>query len=88
MYEISNFNQYFASGADYILFSRFVYKNHHLGLSINIAVNQTKSGMSTAGTIKNNFKGKIERLIGGGNSFSLIIPLKRIPECWQPTYIF
>lgn len=60
MYYISNFNQYFASGAYYILFSRFVYKNHHLGLSINIAVNQTKSGISQQGQLKTILKGKLK----------------------------
>ena len=57
-----NFNQCFASDADYIFFSRSVYEQHHLCSSINFAMHKIKPVTLTAEIVKNKFKGTIERL--------------------------
>ena len=43
-----NFNQHFASDADYKFFLRSVYKHYHLRLSINFAMHKIKPGALTA----------------------------------------
>ena len=67
-----NFNQYFASDADYIFFARSVYEQDHLRSSINFAMHKTKLGTLSPGTAKSNFKGTIKRLVPSANKFSLI----------------
>ena len=65
-----NFNQYFASDADYIFFARSVYEQHHLRSSINFDMHKTKPGALTAETVKNNFNGIIERFVASDNAFN------------------
>ena len=75
-----NLNQYFTSDADYIFFTRFVYKQHHLGSSINFSVSIIKPGTLTAEVVENNFKGTIERLVASNNAFSFMSSVKETPE--------
>ena len=51
-----NFNQYFASDANYLFFTRSVYEQYRLRPSIKFAMYKIKSGTLTAGTAKKNFK--------------------------------
>ena len=64
-----NFNQFIVSDADYIFFTRSVYKQHHLRLSINFAIRKIKPGTLTARTVKSNFKEAIERCVARDNAF-------------------
>ena len=66
-----NFNKYFASDVDYIFFVRSLYEQHRLSSSINFAMHKIKAGTLTAGTVKNNFKGPIERFVACDNPFYL-----------------
>ena len=70
-HRLLNFNQHFASDADYITFARPVYEQNHLRSSINFAMSKIKPGTLTEGTGTNNFKGIIERLAAIGNAFDL-----------------
>ena len=47
-----NFNQHFASDADYIFFARPVYEQHHLRSSINFVMHKVKLGTLTAETVE------------------------------------
>ena len=47
-----NFNQYFASYADYIFFARPVFEQHLLHSSINFVVYKIKPGTLTAASVK------------------------------------
>ena len=78
-----NFNQYFPSDADYIFFVRSVFEQHHLRLSINYTMHKIKAGTLTTGTIKNNFKGIIERFVASDNAFSLMSSVKRTSAYWK-----
>ena len=60
---LMNFNQCFASDADYILFAKSVYEQYHLPPSINFAMRKIKPGTLTAKTVKSNFKGKAESFV-------------------------
>ena len=71
-----NFNQYFASDADYIFFARSVYEQDHLRSSINFAMHKTKPGTLSPGTANSNFKGTIKSLVPSDNEFSLISSVK------------
>ena len=78
-----NFNQPFALDADYIFFARSVYEQHHLRSSINFAMHKIKPGKLTAGTVKNNFKGTIERFVASDNAFSLMSSVKETSAYWK-----
>ena len=78
-----NFNQYFPSDAGYIFFVRSVFEQHHLRLSINYTMHKIKAGTLTTGTIKNNFKGIIERFVASDNAFSLMSSVKGTSAYWK-----
>ena len=54
--KLLNFNQYFASDSDYLFTAMSVYEQHHLRKSINVTTDKIKTGVPTAGTVKDNFK--------------------------------
>ena len=66
-----NFNQYFAY-ANYIFFARSVFEQYHLRSSINFAMHKIKPGTLTAGPVKSNFKGMVERFVASDNAFSFM----------------
>ena len=78
-----NFNQYFASDADYIFFARLVHEQHHLLSSINFAMQKIKPGTLTAGTVKSSFKGTIEKFVAKDNAFSFMSSVKGTPAYWK-----
>ena len=78
-----SFNQWFASDADYIFFARSVYEQYHLRSSINFAMHKIKPGTLTAGTVKNNFKGTIERFVASKIVFSFMSSVKGTPAYWK-----
>ena len=78
-----NFNQPFALDADYIFFARSVYEQHHLRSSINFAMHKIKPGKLTEGTVKNNFKGTIERFVASDNAFSFMSSVKETSAYWK-----
>ena len=47
--------------------------------SINFATQKIKPGALTAGTVKSNFKGTIERIVAKDNAFSFISSVKERP---------
>lgn len=49
-----------------------MYEQQHLRKSINFAIHNTKLRTLTAETIKNDFKGTIERFVESGNAFPII----------------
>ena len=77
-----NFNQYFASDADYIFFTRPVDEQHHLHLSVNFAMHEVKPGKLTAGSVKD-FKGTIERFVARDNVFSFMSSVKGTTVYWK-----
>ena len=60
-----------------------MYEQHHLSSSINFAMHKIKPGTLTAGTVKNNFKGTIERFVASGNAFSFMSSVKGKPAYWE-----
>ena len=76
-----DFNQYFASDADYIFFARSVYDQHHFCSSINFAMHKIKPGTLTAGTVKSNCT--IERFVARDNAFSFMSSVKGAPAYWK-----
>ena len=78
-----DFNQYFASDADYIFFARFVYEQHHLRSSINFVMHKNKPVAFTAGMVKNNFKATIEKFVASDNAFSFMSSIKGKPAYWK-----
>ena len=61
---------------DYIFFARSVYDQHHLRSLINFAMHKIKPGTVTAGTVKSNFKGTMERFVARDNAFSFMSSVK------------
>ena len=49
-----------------------MYEQYHLRSSINIATHKIKPGTLTARTVKNNFKGTLERFVASDSAFSFI----------------
>ena len=76
-----NFNQYFASDADYTFFARSVYEQHHLRSTINFAMHKIKPGTLTAGPVKSNFKETVERFVASDNAFFLMSSVKGTSAC-------
>ena len=60
-----------------------MYEQYRLRLSINFAMHKIKPGKITAGTIKHNFKGTIERFVASANAFSFMSSVKGIPAYWK-----
>ena len=56
-----------------------MYEQYHSRSSINFAMQKIKPGTLTAGTVKNNFKGTIERFVASNNAFSLMSLIKGTP---------
>ena len=56
------------------------YEQQHLLSSINFAIHNTKLCALTAETIKNDFKGIIERFVASENKFLVMSSVKRTPE--------
>ena len=78
-----NFNQHFASDADYIFFSKPVYEQYHLRSSINFAMHKIKPGTLAVGMVKNNFKGVIGRFVASDNAFLFMSSVKGTPAYWK-----
>ena len=60
-----------------------VYEQNHLRSSINFAMHKIKPGTLTAGTVKSNFKGTIERFVAKDNAFSFMNSVKGTPAYWK-----
>ena len=60
-----------------------MYEQYHLRSSINFAMHKSKPGTFTAGTVKNNFKGTIEKFVASDNAFSFMSSIKRTPAYWK-----
>ena len=78
-----NHNQIFASDPDYIFFARSVYEQYLLRSSINFAMHKVKPGQLTAGTIKQNYRGTIDRYVASDNAFSFMSQVKGTPAYWK-----
>ena len=78
-----NFDQYFASDADYIFFVRSVCEQYHLRSTFNFAMHKIKPGTLTAGAVKSNFKKAVERFVASDNSFSFMSSVKGTPAYWK-----
>ena len=61
----------------------FVYEQHHLHSSIIFAMRKINPGSFTAGTIKSNFEGTIERFVAKDNAFSFMSSVKGTPTYWK-----
>ena len=51
--------------------------------SVNFVMHKIKSGTLTAGTVKSNFKGTIERFVARDNSFPFMSLVKATPAHWK-----
>ena len=79
-----NFNQYFASDADYIFFARSVYEPFVPFAFINkLCYAQIKPGTLTAGTVKSSFKGTKETFVARDSSFSFMNSVKGTLAYWK-----
>ena len=78
-----DFNQNFASYPDCTFFSLSVNEHHHLRLSINFTVRKVKLGLLTIETIKQNYKGAIDKFIASDSAISFLISVKRTPSFWK-----
>ena len=78
-----NYHQTFASDPDYIFFARSLYEQYLLRSSINVAMHKIKPGQLTAGTIKQNYRGTIERFVASDNAFSFMSQVKGTPAYWK-----
>ena len=56
-----------------------MYEQQHLRKSINFAIHNTKLRTLTAETIKNDFKGTIERFVASENEFPVMSSVRRTP---------
>ena len=80
-----NFNEHFASDADYIFFARlYIYCSYfiwaiHLLSSIKLAMYKINPGTLTAGTLKSNLKATVERFVARDNVFSFMSSVKGTP---------
>ena len=82
-----NFNQYFVSNINYVFFTRSAYEQCLLRSSTSFAMHQSKASTSTAGTVKSNFKGAIQRFVVRDNGFSFMSLVKGNPAYWKQFYI-
>ena len=71
---------------DYLFFVRFVYDQHHLRSPINFAMHKVKTCTLKTGSIKNNFKGEVERFVASDIAFSLMSSVKGTPAYWTQLY--
>ena len=51
--------------------------------SIKFAMHNVKPGALTTGTVKSNFKGRIERFVARDNAFSFMSSAKGTPAYWK-----
>ena len=68
-----NFDQTFASDSDSIFFARFVYGQDHVHSLENYGIN---AGQFTVGTIKQNYRGTIDRFVASDNALSFMSSVK------------
>ena len=68
-----NFDQTFASDSDCIFFARFVYGQDHVHSLENYGIN---AGQFTVGTIKQNYRGTIDRFVASDNALSFMSSVK------------
>ena len=71
-----NFRQSFASDADYIFFARSVVELHYLRSSINISLNKAQGTQLTAGSVRQNYKESVKRLLSNENAFHFMSSVK------------
>ena len=60
-----------------------MYEQQYLRSSINFATHKVKPDALIAETVKNSFKGTIERIVASGNAFSFISSVKVTPVYWK-----
>ena len=60
-----------------------MYEQYHLRSSRNLGMHKIKPGKITVGTIKNNFKGTIERFAARGNAVSFTCSVKGTSSFWK-----
>ena len=60
-----------------------MYEELHLRSSINFAFHKFKPSTLTVGTVKSNFKGKIERFIADENTFTFMSSIKGTTTYWK-----
>ena len=59
------------------------YEQHHLCSPRNLVMHKIGPDTLTAGIIKNNFKGTMERFVGRDNTFSFVCSVKKTPTYWK-----
>ena len=62
-----------------IFFARSVYEQYHLGLSLSFAMHKIKPDTLTAGAVKINFKGTIEKFFASDNACLFMSSVKGTP---------
>ena len=80
---IINFKQTFASDADFIFFARSIVEQHHFKFSINISMQKVRGMQITAGTVKQNYKESVKRLLSSENAYSFMSYVKGTPGQWR-----
>ena len=60
-----------------------VYEKHHIKSLINFVMHKIKPAILTTGTVKNNFKGTIERFVASDYAFSYMGLVRGTPAYWK-----
>ena len=63
------------------------YEQHHLCSSRNLVMHKIGPDTLTAGIIKNNFKGTMERFVGRDNAFSFMSSVKKNTNILEKVFI-
>ena len=78
-----NYQQTFASDADYIFFAPFVTQQLNLNSRINIAMKKVSTNQLTAGMLSANFKDTVKSFIAKDEGYSFMNTVKGTPAYWQ-----
>ena len=64
-------------------FDRSIVEQNHLKFSINISVQRVRGMQVTTGTVKQNYKESVKRLLSFKNAYSLTSSVKGMPAYWK-----
>ena len=84
--QLLNFRQSFASDVDCIIFARSILEQHHLRPSINISLYKVQGTQLTAGSVRQNYKQSVKRLLSNENVFRFMSSVKGTPAYWKQLF--
>ena len=72
-----------ASDSDYIFFADTILQRIQLNDQIKFALHMVSTDLLTAGSLKGNFKEKVEQFIARDKDYSFMRSIKVIPAYWR-----